>query len=178
METVKIRSYKAEDVPAMADIWNQVVEEGTAFPQESKLTPSDAAVFSHLKPIAPLPRGRNPKRFTDCTFCTRTISDAAGIFPMPVTPLTRLPAVCISVSSWCVTASGRQVHMGFGCSNSMPSLPTTFTPAICTDASGFTFWVRFPADSARMTEILRTSACITLKCDNTGFPHKQFCPHE
>lgn len=45
METVKIRSYKAEDVPAMADIWNQVVEEGTAFPQESKLTPSDAAVF-------------------------------------------------------------------------------------------------------------------------------------
>lgn len=35
---VIIRQYKKEDVPAMAEIWNVVVEDGVAFPQEEKLT--------------------------------------------------------------------------------------------------------------------------------------------
>ncbi len=32
------RQYKKEDVPAMVEIWNVVVEDGVAFPQEEKLT--------------------------------------------------------------------------------------------------------------------------------------------
>ena len=31
-----IRKYEAEDIPAMVEIWNEVVEEGIAFPQEER----------------------------------------------------------------------------------------------------------------------------------------------
>ncbi len=34
---MKIRAYRAEDIPEMNRIWNQVVEEGRAFPQEELL---------------------------------------------------------------------------------------------------------------------------------------------
>ena len=32
-----IRGYREEDIPAMTAIWNEVVEEGVAFPQEDFL---------------------------------------------------------------------------------------------------------------------------------------------
>ena len=40
-----IRKYRAEDIPAMTDIWNEVVEEGNAFPQEEILDRKSAAAF-------------------------------------------------------------------------------------------------------------------------------------
>lgn len=40
-----VREYTSSDVPAMADIWNEVVEQGEAFPQEEKLTPGAATEF-------------------------------------------------------------------------------------------------------------------------------------
>lgn len=42
---ITVRAYRAEDLPALTAIWNEVVEEGTAFPQEVPLTPEDARVF-------------------------------------------------------------------------------------------------------------------------------------
>lgn len=35
---IEIRAYRESDLPAMVRIWNQVVEEGAAFPQEEYLT--------------------------------------------------------------------------------------------------------------------------------------------
>lgn len=32
MEEITVRAYREEDLPAMAVIWNEVVEEGIAFP--------------------------------------------------------------------------------------------------------------------------------------------------
>ena len=40
-----IRRYEVADLPAMIDIWNEVVEEGVAFPQEEKLTVLTGAAF-------------------------------------------------------------------------------------------------------------------------------------
>ena len=40
-----IRRYEVADLPAMIDIWNEVVEEGVAFPQEEKLTAQTGAAF-------------------------------------------------------------------------------------------------------------------------------------
>ena len=40
-----IRRYEPADLPAMIDIWNEVVEEGVAFPQEEKLTALTGAAF-------------------------------------------------------------------------------------------------------------------------------------
>lgn len=40
-----IRGYREEDIPAMTAIWNEVVEEGVAFPQEDFLTERTEAAF-------------------------------------------------------------------------------------------------------------------------------------
>ncbi|MBO6054336.1 MAG: GNAT family N-acetyltransferase [Oscillospiraceae bacterium] len=40
-----VRQYRQEDLPAMIRIWNEVVEEGVAFPQEDYLGESDGAAF-------------------------------------------------------------------------------------------------------------------------------------
>lgn len=38
MNTIKIREYTEKDIQQMLEIWNEVVEEGIAFPQEEILT--------------------------------------------------------------------------------------------------------------------------------------------
>lgn len=40
-----VRPYEQRDIPAMAEIWNEVVEEGLAFPQESGLSLQQAQTF-------------------------------------------------------------------------------------------------------------------------------------
>lgn len=42
---MEIRGFEKKDVPAMADIWNEVVEAGQAFPQEETLTVEEAEKF-------------------------------------------------------------------------------------------------------------------------------------
>lgn len=49
-----IRGYREEDIPAMTAIWNEVVEEGVAFPQEDFLTERTGAAFSESRAIAGL----------------------------------------------------------------------------------------------------------------------------
>lgn len=45
MDTVTVRRYTTEDIPAMNAIWNEVVEEGIAFPQEDTLNEETGAAF-------------------------------------------------------------------------------------------------------------------------------------
>ncbi|MBQ8762961.1 MAG: GNAT family N-acetyltransferase [Clostridia bacterium] len=40
-----IRRYSEKDIPSMAQIWNEIVEEGTAFPQENYLNEAAASEF-------------------------------------------------------------------------------------------------------------------------------------
>lgn len=42
---VEVRPYKEADVSAMLDIWNEVVRDGVAFPQEDELGSADGAAF-------------------------------------------------------------------------------------------------------------------------------------
>lgn len=42
MKNIVVRKYSADDIPAMKDIWNEVVDEGVAFPQEDELTDGSA----------------------------------------------------------------------------------------------------------------------------------------
>ena len=42
---MRIRPYLPEDLPAMLELWNEVVREGEAFPQEEELTPETGAAF-------------------------------------------------------------------------------------------------------------------------------------
>ena len=45
MESIKIRQYREEDLQAMIGIWNEVVEEGVAFPQEECLDRQSGGIF-------------------------------------------------------------------------------------------------------------------------------------
>lgn len=45
METHIVRAYTPQDLPEMIRIWNQVVEEGIAFPQEEPLTAESGKSF-------------------------------------------------------------------------------------------------------------------------------------
>ena len=42
---VEVRAYTAEDLPQMIEIWNEVVREGIAFPQEDELDPKTGHDF-------------------------------------------------------------------------------------------------------------------------------------
>ena len=48
-----VRPWQEGDVPAMAMIWNQVVEEGIAFPQLEYLTEEGGKRFLRSRPIMP-----------------------------------------------------------------------------------------------------------------------------
>ena len=41
----EVRGFRAEDVPAMTEIWNRVVRDGEAFPQTEEMTEAEAAEF-------------------------------------------------------------------------------------------------------------------------------------
>ena len=45
MQEITIRAYTAQDVPEMVRIWNEVVEDGIAFPQEELLDAQSGAEF-------------------------------------------------------------------------------------------------------------------------------------
>ena len=45
MQTIEIREYSEKDIPAMCGIWNEVVEDGVAFPQEERLVQTEAESF-------------------------------------------------------------------------------------------------------------------------------------
>lgn len=51
-----IRNYTEKDLTAMIAIWNEVVEDGIAFPQEELLTEKTGAEFSAHRPGAELPK--------------------------------------------------------------------------------------------------------------------------
>ena len=42
---IKVRGYEEKDLPAMIRIWNEVVEDGVAFPQEEALTTETGREF-------------------------------------------------------------------------------------------------------------------------------------
>lgn len=42
---IAIRAYQPKDVPALVEIWNEVVEQGVAFPQKAPLTNQIGADF-------------------------------------------------------------------------------------------------------------------------------------
>jgi len=46
---IGIRQYSAADIPSMIRIWNEIVEEGNAFPQEDCLTAETRMAIQELR---------------------------------------------------------------------------------------------------------------------------------
>ena len=56
---ITVREYTESDIPAMIDIWNEVVREGVAFPQEEYLNEETGRNFfaeqTYTKPLRSCP---------------------------------------------------------------------------------------------------------------------------
>ena len=89
--SIVVRDYTAADVPAMIAVWNEVVEEGVAFPQEECLTPESGARFFRSRPIAASLRTARDASSASIS-CIRITSAGAGTSPMRAMPSRRQAA--------------------------------------------------------------------------------------
>lgn len=60
---INIREYMAADAKSASEIWNQVVDDGVAFPQEEDLTPESGDAFSKSRHIPVSPRTQRMVRW-------------------------------------------------------------------------------------------------------------------
>ena len=109
-----LRSYQTADLDSMRKLWNQIVEEGQAFPQVEGLTEEGGRDFFLPRRTAALQRTRILVRFSDFISYTPTISADAAISPTPA--MRSVPACGDSGSEngWWRTPSNRPKNRGFG----------------------------------------------------------------
>ena len=90
-----IRKYNTEDIKGMIRVWNEVVEEGIAFPQEDILTEESGADF-----------------FSSQSFCTVAEDDGkiVGLYILHPNNVGRCGHICNA--SYAVDSSCRGEHIG------------------------------------------------------------------
>ena len=93
--TMKIRAYEAKDIPSMIAIWNEVVEDGIAFPQEEALTQDTGAAF-----------------FRGQTFCgvAEEEGHVVGLYILHPNNVGRCGHICNA--SYAVASTCRGLHIG------------------------------------------------------------------
>ena len=97
MDDIIVRAYREEDLPAMAAIWNEVVEEGLAFPQEDCLSPEEARAF-----FAAQSRSAVAERVGDGAIL--------GLYILHPNNVGRCGHICNA--SYAVSAQSRGLHIG------------------------------------------------------------------
>lgn len=99
---MEIRKYREDDIPAMLRIWNKVVEEGVAFPQEEYLDEESGRKFFAEQSYCGV--ADDKARLWGCIFFTRTISGVWVAFQTQAMRWIMNVAAGISGKSWCRTA--------------------------------------------------------------------------
>ena len=97
MDDIIVRAYREEDLPAMKAIWNEVVEEGLAFPQEDCLSPEEARAF-----FAAQSRSAVAERVSDGAIL--------GLYILHPNNVGRCGHICNA--SYAVSAQSRGLHIG------------------------------------------------------------------
>ena len=92
---MEIRKYGSGDLPAMIKIWNEVVDEGTAFPQEELLTEQTGADF-----------------FAAQTYCAVAVDEngVCGLYILHPNNVGRCAHICNA--SYAVSTEKRGLHIG------------------------------------------------------------------
>ena len=94
---IKIRKYEPSDIPAMVRIWNEVVEEGVAFPQEDGLTEESGASFFAVQTYCGVAEDRSTK-------------EVLGLYILHPNNIGRCGH--LSNASYAVASSARGLHIG------------------------------------------------------------------
>lgn len=84
---LQIRAYLPEDIPSMTAIWNEVVEEGIAFPQQELLDEHMGFAF-----------------FAEQTYCGVAEDTASGSFSLTLSSVP-IPTPVISMNGWAFSSS-------------------------------------------------------------------------
>lgn len=96
MKNIVVRKYGADDIPAMKDIWNEVVDEGIAFPQEEDLTDEGAKDF-----------------FAQQTYCGVAVGEDGKIYGMYILHPNNIGRCGhIANASYAVSLGSRGLHIG------------------------------------------------------------------
>lgn len=93
---INVRKYTARDLGAMVEIWNEVVEEGVAFPQEDKLDQTTGAEFFAGQTFSGVAEGADGKIY--------------GLYILHPNNIGRCGH--ISNASYAVTSHSRGLHIG------------------------------------------------------------------
>ncbi|GLB30574.1 N-acetyltransferase [Lacrimispora amygdalina] len=94
---IKVREYNADDVNAMIHIWNEVVEEGIAFPQEDLLTWETGCAFFKSQTCC-------------CVAEDIEISKIYGLYILHPNNVGRCGHICNA--SYAVSSESRGLHIG------------------------------------------------------------------
>lgn len=92
---MKIRKYKPADLPVMIELWNSIVEEGNAFPQEEPLNEETGAAFFAAQ---------------SCTVVLEEDDQVLGLYILHPNNVGRCSH--IANASYAVDASVRGKHLG------------------------------------------------------------------
>ena len=96
MKNIVVRKYSADDIPAMNDIWNEVVDEGVAFPQEDELTDEGAKDF-----------------FAQQTYCGVAVGEDGKVYGMYILHPNNVGRCGhIANASYAVSSESRGWHIG------------------------------------------------------------------
>lgn len=96
MKNIVVREYSADDIPAMKDIWNEVVDEGVAFPQEDELTDVSAREF-----------------FAQQTYCGVAADEDGKVYGMYILHPNNVGRCGhIANASYAVSSESRGLHIG------------------------------------------------------------------
>lgn len=96
MKDIFIREYTSDDISAMKDIWNEVVEDGIAFPQEDCLTDEEARDF-----------------FSRQTYCGVAVDSDGKVYGMYILHPNNVGRCGhIANASYAVSSESRGLHIG------------------------------------------------------------------
>ena len=125
---MEIRKYKEDDISAMIRIWNKVVEDGVAFPQEECLDEESGKKFFAEQSYCAVAEDNGS---VVGLYILRTTSDDWAVYPMRAMQWMPNAGAGISEKSWFWTALHKPQSSGLTSCSSTPLWRTISMPDIC-----------------------------------------------
>ena len=139
METT-VRSYREQDVPDMVRIWNEVVEEGIAFPQEEPLTMETGTTFFASQTYCGTAVDRKQVRCLGFISCIPIMRAGADISATPAMRSAGRTGGGTRAKSWSWTVWSRDGFTDSGCCSSMRWWRPICMQGICTNGLALSSW--------------------------------------
>ena len=100
---IQIRAYQSKDAALAAQIWNEVVADGNAFPQDTEMTADAANHFFLEQTYTGIAEDTEPMKSLDFISCIQIMLEDVVTSVMPAMLSGKISAGCISVKSWFLT---------------------------------------------------------------------------